>query len=180
MNNFVRRRRGRRHPRAFTLVEMVAVGAVLVIVAAVAAPDVVGGRAAAGQAAAATLASDLVYARDLAVMSHAMTYVAFDATAGTYALYDVPPTAGATPIANRLTGGGPYRVTLPSGVGLAGVVLGDPTDTVLCFDETGAPSAGPPGGTSMPLSTDGTVTVSAGYLRVTISVGADTGEVDVQ
>ncbi len=146
--------------RAFTLVELTVVVAVLAIVAAIAAPRYGGAIARYhAQNAARRIATDLELCRQLAVATSAARTVTFDATLGTYQVESARSLEG---------GSAPYVVGLAKEPYQVSIVAVDfDADAKLVFDGWGAPDSG------------GSVTVRSGPDARTVTVDAATGAVSV-
>jgi prepilin-type N-terminal cleavage/methylation domain-containing protein len=149
-----------RQRRAFTLVELVTVLAIIGIVAAIAAPryinSIVRYRV---DASARRVSADLSYAQGRARAASAGCTVSFNSAAASYTII-----GAADPIARNATyvvalGDEPYRSKIQS-MDLGG-------DSQVVFDGYGMPDA------------DGVIIVRAGGMRKAIQIKAETGQIEV-
>lgn len=149
----------------YTLIEIIVVVVIIATAAAVVIPQVIGTSDLQALSGARTLASDLEYARDLAITSGQSVTVTFDASANSYRL-----TNASGDMVHPITKAKPYRVAFATTPGLGQVDVltasfnGNPA---VVFDETGAPSGG------------GTVTLQAGPKAYHVQVSPATGKVTV-
>lgn len=157
----------RRHPvrRAFTLVEVLVVLAVMAIVAAMVVPSIVAAEEFNVQAATRRIVGDIAYAQNDAVARRAVRHVVFESDENRYRLTDSLDVPLPAPWL-----GGDYRVDFDedraySGVTLEGVNFGG--QPVLTFDEMGAPVSG------------GWLELIAAEKRYRITVSAFSGRVTV-
>lgn len=154
--------------RAFSLIELVAVAAIVGILAATAIPAVasLGGRR--GAAAARQIVRDLTYARERAMASGTRTWVVFSASAETYSVLSEnvasPGRAGATVI-NDPASGQAFTITLglsgSEGVTISSAVFATGQEEV-GFDWLGTPLAT----NGSALTAQGTVTLSTGHQAI--------------
>lgn len=155
----------RRLPRSgFTLVEIIVVVMILAIAAAVVVPQAIGSSDLQAVSAARTTASDIEYARDLAITTAQSVTVTFNVSGNSYTL-----TSGGAAIQHPITKASTYSMNFAtqSGFSMAKLKTATFTGAAVTFDETGAPNNA------------GTVTLQAGAHLYTIDVAAATGKVSV-
>lgn len=151
----------------FTLVEVIVVVVLLSIAAAVVVPQALDTSDLQAMSAARMIASDLEYARDLAITSTDRVTVTFAPSTETYQLTN---TSGA--IVHPITKAASYAVDFRTTKGFERVDLVSANfdgAVSVVFDETGAPTS----------INQGIVTVQAGSVSYQIRVDAGTGRVSV-
>jgi len=173
----------RKHPRGFTLVEILVVVVILGLASAMIIPQI-GSRDDLKVAAAARLIiADLTYAQNRAIATQAMQYVAFDtgSTPQTYAIRN--STTSSDYVTDPITHGNFIRTISTGGTpGLADVtidVAGTGFDTLqtLAFDSLGQPYAV---GASTDVMNVGAIKLTCGQQSLTITIEPYTGEMSVQ
>lgn len=164
-------------PRAFTLIELLAVILITAILAGVALPAVRNLADARSTGAARAIAQHLAFARERALNTGTRVWVVFNPGAESYeVLAELDGGAGladALPLADPVTGRG-VGLTLGAGefagVGIASAQFG--ASSALGFDWLGAPLDED----GVSLNSDGAVTLDSG---ITIEVAALTGDIRI-
>ena len=157
----------------FTLIELIVVVMLLAIAAAVVVPQAMDTSDMQAMAAARTTASDLEYARDLAVTTTDRVTVTLDVSGESYVLTN---TSGA--IVHPITKAPAYTVNFATQRGFERVDVETASfgsSSAVTFDETGVPA----GASGSPLAENGQVRISAGASSYLITVEAGTGKVTV-
>lgn len=156
--------------RAFTLIEVLVVIAIMGICAAVVVPQILNAGTLHVQAAARSIVSDILVAQNEAVVRQATRQVVFGTTNSEYTLTDGDNSAINAPWGK----GGKYVVNFSKdnrfrNVKIENVAFGSDEDTkhILSFNELGVPSSG------------GTVDVVSGTTRYKVTIAAFTGKVTV-
>lgn len=160
-------------PRAFTLVELLAVLLCAAILAATAAPALSGLGSARCAAAARRVQTDLAWARQRAMSSGATHWVAFSTAAQTWTVRAEDPAApgkaGALTVTDPATGSPTLaRLNLGefAGVELTSVSIAGAAE--VGFDRLGRPLSA----SGSPLAADGVVTLTGGHtVRVLVGSG---------
>ena len=172
-------RRNRGSVGGFTLMELLVVVILLSIAAAVVVPRALDTADIQALAAARTTASDLEYARDLAITTTNRVKATFTPAAASYTLTQWnEATSSWDPIAQPITKATSYKVTFSTQYGFGRVNLSNASfggQAYVTFDETGTPVDN----NGVPLANDGAVTISAGSTTYTLTVQAATGIVTV-
>lgn len=165
----------RARPSAFTLIELVAVMAILAILSAVVTPAALTLSTGRHAAAARTVARDLAFARARAMATGTTTWVLFDTSANAYSILaenpDSPGFAGAAAVTDPATGS-PMVIRLNTGE-LAGtqlVAAAFAGNSRLGFDRRGRPLSS--AATLLPAS--GTISISGSH---TVTVTTPTGRI---
>ncbi len=162
--------------KGFTVIEMVIVMLVTGIITVVLGADLTSSlRSAKLYATRYRLASDIMYAQNLAVTQQVRHGVVFDPAQNTYALYRINNT---TIVTNPLTQT-PFVVALSNDTNTAGVSIvsasfGSPTTNQVEFDSYGAPYSN----ATVALTQPGSVTLSMGATTAAVIVTNTTGKVD--
>ncbi len=152
--------------RAFTLVEVLVVVALLIIAGVAAIPLISGAGSVSVQAAADMVAADLEYAKSMAVSRGQSYSVLFDIADETYSVRD----QSGTVIGHPVKQGFDYVVDFANDSRFAGLDIGSvnfDSTTEVKFDYLGSPEAA-----------DGTDLVNSGV--VTLAHGAMTGTVSIE
>ncbi len=177
-----RGRRGYALPRAFTMIEVLAVVLILGIASAIIVPQFASAGDLAAASAARTVMADLLYAQNRAIATGQPTYVTFSTTNQQYGLYSsMSPQQVLTHPVNQI----PYVMTFgqagPNNVSSV-VTLGSVSfngQSTIAFDELGTPYSYNTGTTSPLPQNGGTIVLNSGDYGLTISVAQDTGEITV-
>jgi prepilin-type N-terminal cleavage/methylation domain-containing protein len=150
-----------RNRRAFTLIELAIVAALVAVFAAIALPRVAGSlRTQRLNAAARRIVSDLSLAAARARATSATRTVTFDLAAGTYSLPLETPLNSASGTYTVTLSGDPYRVTLSA--------VNFNNTTTATFDGYGRPASG------------GSVKVTSDGVTRTVTLDADSGKAVIQ
>jgi prepilin-type N-terminal cleavage/methylation domain-containing protein len=162
-----------KHPRAYTLIELLIVVTILGIAGAMVIPEIASTGVLRVQAAVRTIVSDINYIQSDAMARQQARAIIFDTAANTYTLLEVPG-AMLNPETDTirkvdLNYALKFHDSKLTGANIDG-------DNVLIFDEFGGPITEP--GTTTP-SAGGTITVSGSGQVYTIAVEAYTGRVTV-
>lgn len=166
-------RLSRIHSDGFTLVEMVLVIIILSIAAMMAIPFATSGTSTQLKSAATIVASDLEYAKSMAISRGKRYWVVFDTGAESYSIQD------ANGVISNPVGPGPYTVNFAADTRLRQVDISsvsfDTSDTV-SFDYLGSPNSG--SGSGSPLNS-GVITLTAGGSTMTVNVEPVTGYITI-
>ena len=166
-------RADRTFPKAFTLVEVLAVVVIIGLAGAIVVPSLLRRGTLEVQAAGRMMISDILIAQNEAIAMQAPRQVMFEPAQNRYRLTDV---GGNTLNTNWKSGGDTvenYIIDYDTDTRFAGVTLeapafgGPPPDTFLRFDALGAPQSG------------GTVDLVSGDFRYRITVAPFTGRVTI-
>ena len=160
--------RGRRFRRAYTLVEVLIVVAILGIVSAAVVPSMLSAGAMGVQAAARIIVSDLLYAQNEAIAHQAERRVTFDVGANAYRLVDENGSALSVDWKNGKDNNYIIDFTKDSrfqGVTITSVNFND--GNTVSYDDLGTPSSG------------GSVTIQYERRRYRVDVAAFTGRITV-
>ncbi len=154
--------------KAFTLVELVMIIALIGIIAAVAIPRMPDPTGVKATEFSDKLRADLRYAQNLAMTGNRRARVAFRAVPNGYDI-----TLGGSAVTDPATGG-PYAVTLNQGhyAGLT-IAFGGFTGSYLEFNSLGVPYDG-----SGALSAGKSIVIAGGGAAITVTVQAQTGAVN--
>jgi prepilin-type N-terminal cleavage/methylation domain-containing protein len=166
---------GLRRPRAFTLIEILAVIVILAIAAMIAIPAFSGASEMQMRAAADKLAADIEYAKSLAVTTQKPHRVTFDTVLHKYEIREMSADA----VINDPVRKTPFVVQYTQDSRLSSVTIQSATfgtGSAVEFSSTGTPEDA--GGTA--LGTAGTVVLEAKGQTITVKVEPVTGYVTIQ
>lgn len=157
----------------FTLVEVILVVVILAIAAMLAIPFATSGASTQLKAAATIIASDLEYAKSMAISRGKRYWVVFDAGTESYRIED------SNGVITHPVRPGPYAVNFAADTRLNRVDISsvsfDTSDTI-SFDYLGSPNSG--SGSGSPLNS-GVITLSAGGSTMTVNVEPVTGYITI-
>ena len=168
------------HRAAFTLIEILAVVVIMGIASAIVVPQISNRNDQRVAAAARALMADLLYAQNRSIALQVKHYVQFNTVTNSYQV--VTDSGAGTPgsVITHPVNGTPYIVTLGNGT-LANVGIGSAnfdTFPTVSFDTVGIPYSWSAAAGNVPLSS-GSVVLKAGTNKLTVSVGAYSGEITV-
>jgi prepilin-type N-terminal cleavage/methylation domain-containing protein len=163
--------------RAYTLLEIVIVIAILAIVSAIAIPQFGPRDDLKTASAAREIIADLLYAQSQAITTGKTHYVAFDPDGG-YRVMDsvVPPHVLLHPASRT-----PYEIRFASGP-LSGVVaerIDFDGAVILAFDSTGAPGAYSAGTATLSPLMRGAIVLTSGQSTLTLTIEPFTGAINI-
>jgi prepilin-type N-terminal cleavage/methylation domain-containing protein len=160
----------------FTLIEMVLVVVILAIAAMMAIPFATSGASTQLKGAATIIASDLEYAKSMAISRGKQYSVVFDTSTESYQIKDNNDVVISHPIKKGFT----YTVNFAADSRLNRVDISNvnfDSASTISFDYLGSPYSGSGGGAS-PLNS-GVITLSAGGSTMTVSVEPVTGYITI-
>ena len=165
---------------AFTLIEILAVVVIMGIASAIIVPQLSNRNDMRCAAAARALMADLLYAQNRSIALQVRHYVQFNTATNTYQIMADSGTGSPGSVITHPVNGSPYTVTLGNG-SLANVTLGTvnfDNNTTIAFDSVGIPYSWSASNGTLALNS-GTVVMQAGTNKLTVSVGAYSGEITV-
>jgi prepilin-type N-terminal cleavage/methylation domain-containing protein len=171
----------------FTLIEMLCVVVIFAIAAAIVFAGMSSQSDLQAESAARAVMADILYAQNRAIATQQPVYLTFNTTgsvvnglpAYTYAECSALPTTYLTnPVTHdNYTNNWTSQSWSVSSVGITDSSTGSAA-TSFCFNSLGTPCSST--NTSLPLTTNSTVTVSSGGYSVVITIQANTGDTTVQ
>jgi prepilin-type N-terminal cleavage/methylation domain-containing protein len=179
----------RRHLRAFTLVEILAVVVIIGIASAIIVPQMGTRDDLRVSASARTLIADLVYAQSLAISNGSFVYIKFDTANNKYTLLSAANSSADTALSHPITQttylqqfGSSTKdwqgVSIESAT-FTGISSGYSSMYTLAFDEIGSPYVFRYTDNTRDEMSSGSIVMKAGDQTKTVTVSAATGEITV-